>query len=579
MAMLGGIVSLFLITLLVFFHVVLQVQAVSQPGKWILSADSKHNREQNKFVFTKTLFKDSTIFMQWRSEDCKHPVNLSISWYLRSSRCYDEVFGLDNSELENYFMLDTEVREGGTGFFIFHKYDPVECGQRVHELAVKSFDVPIKIMKFESAASEKPTVGKNATTKAEDEEVQEMTAMTSSAVPPYAVARTWEDGPYMFIVQIEETGSNPDKYHGSEPRGSSEEGKEWKLELEIRMLGPYQYLSASEWPLMCFYMVMCIIYVLLGVLWLVLSACYWRDLLRIQFWIGGVLFLGMLEKAVYYAEFQSIRYDGLSVQGAVIFAEILSAVKRTLARVLVIIASLGYGIVKPRLGALLHRVVGVGLVYLIFSVVEGVLRVNSAQDDLVLLAAIPLAVLDSALCWWVFISLAQTMKLLRLRRNLVKLSLYRHFTNTLIFTIIASVIFIIWMSKTFKFSKCQSDWRELWLDDAFWRFLFSIVLLVIMFLWRPSVNSQRYAFTPLIDEMSDEEKEEMRNEAFEGMKIRGMKTETNGSAKASKVVGDFLDEDLKWVEENIPSSIADMAPLLDSDEENITTQFEISKME
>lgn len=59
-------------------------------------------------------------------------------------------------------------------------------------------------------------------------------------------------------------------------------------------------------------MVMCIMYVLLAVLWLVLSACYWRDLLRIQFWIGGVIFLGMLEKAVYYAEFQSIRYDGLS---------------------------------------------------------------------------------------------------------------------------------------------------------------------------------------------------------------------------------------------------------------------------
>uniref|UniRef100_A0A3P8WE97 GOST seven transmembrane domain-containing protein n=1 Tax=Cynoglossus semilaevis TaxID=244447 RepID=A0A3P8WE97_CYNSE len=113
-------------------------------------------------------------------------------------------------------------------------------------------------------------------------------------------------------------------------------------------------------------MVMCIIYVLLAVLWLVLSARYWRDLLRIQFWIGGVIFLGMLEKAVYYAEFQSIRYDGLSVHGAVVFAEVLSAVKRTLARVLVIIASLGYGIVKPRLGALLHRVVGVGMLYLMF---------------------------------------------------------------------------------------------------------------------------------------------------------------------------------------------------------------------
>ncbi|XP_032618465.2 transmembrane protein 87A-like [Chelonoidis abingdonii] len=125
--------------------------------------------------------------------------------------------------------------------------------------------------------------------------------------------------------------------------------------------------------------------------------------------------------------------------------------------------------------------------------------------------------LDSALCWWILISLVQTMKLLKLRRNTVKLSLYRHFTNTLIFAVIASVIFIIWTTKTFRLTKCQSDWRELWIDDAFWRFLFSIILLVIMFLWRPSANNQRYAFVPLVDEGSeeeDEEEEHMVNEAF-----------------------------------------------------------------
>ncbi|KAL8219915.1 UNVERIFIED_CONTAM: Transmembrane protein 87A [Gekko kuhli] len=170
------------------------------------------------------------------------------------------------------------------------------------------------------------------------------------------------------------------------------------------------------------------------------------------------------------------------------------------------------------------------------------------------------------------------MKLLKLRRNLVKLSLYRHFTNTLIFAVIASIIFIIWTTKTFRLATCQSDWRELWIDDAFWRFLFSIILLVIMFLWRPSANNQRYAFMPLVDEGSepeDEEDEQMVNKAF-GMKMRGTKPEANGILKGSRV-----DEDLKWVEENIPSSMADVVlpPLLDSDEEIVTTKFEMSKME
>jgi hypothetical protein len=38
------------------------------------------------------------------------------------------------------------------------------------------------------------------------------------------------------------------------------------------------------------------VYVILGLAWLIVSFCQWRDLLRIQFWIGGVILLGMLEK-------------------------------------------------------------------------------------------------------------------------------------------------------------------------------------------------------------------------------------------------------------------------------------------
>nr|XP_014348620.1 PREDICTED: transmembrane protein 87A-like isoform X3 [Latimeria chalumnae] len=541
------------------------VSQAAEPGSWTIRADS--STMEQRFVFQKTLFNNSYISLKWISEECMPAVNLSISWYLRSSRCYDEVFTLKKKLAENYFNSTVVIQTGGTGSYVCHSYKAIECKQPVlsRELALNPFPKPVMLKVQQEADDFKHKK------REEKEEPANQTKAVLHTDNSHAVAQTWEDAPYMFIVQITEVLDGVGT--------SAEERKtNWKLTLEVKMFGPYQHLSASEWPLMTFYMVMCIVYVLYGTLWLVLSACYWRDLLRIQFWIGGVILLGMLEKAVFYAEFQSIRYAGVSVQGAVIFAEILSSVKRMLARVLVIIASLGYGIVKPRLGALLHRVVGVGMLYFVFSAMEGILRVKSAQDDLVLLASIPLAVLDSALCWWIFISLAQTMKLLRLRRNVVKLSLYRHFTNTLIFAVIASVIFIIWTTKTFRLASCQSDWRELWIDDAFWRFLFSILLLVIMFLWRPSANNQsRYAFMPLVDDISDEEEDDQTvNEAFEGMKLRGAKAEVNGSAKPSKV-----DEDLKWVEENIPTSMADVAlpPLLDSDEEIMTTRFEISKME
>ncbi|KPP73642.1 transmembrane protein 87B-like, partial [Scleropages formosus] len=323
-------------------------------------------------------------------------------------------------------------------------------------------------------------------------------------------------------------------------------------------------------PMLNFYMVMCMVYILYALFWFLWSACYWKDLLRIQFWIAGVIFLGMVEMAVFCAEYENTNAVGSASQGLLIFAELVSALKRTLARLLVIIVSLGYGIIKPRLGTVMHRVVGLGVLYFAFAAIEGVLRITGAKDsDLALLANIPLALLDSSLCWWIsfilhplsltnvyiFVSLAQTIKTLKLRRNPMKLSLYRHFTNTLILAIIASIIFMVWTTKKFRLADCQSDWKEIWVDDAFWRFLFSIILIVIMFLWRPSANNQRYAFTPLIDDSDDEEIEEflVSTNLGEGIKLRSSKSESNGTTKPPP----SADEDLKWVEENIPSSLTD----------------------
>ncbi|XP_064623727.1 transmembrane protein 87A-like isoform X2 [Lineus longissimus] len=425
-----------------------------------------------------------------------------------------------------------------------------------------------------AAVQAKPKTGKTTAKPATDpKKTTKATPHLNPAEPhdPSHVAKTWEDGLYMFVLHIEQL-----------------EEKDFSAKVTVWMKANYGYLSAMEWPLLPFYGVMCGIYVIFGVIWLFLSACNWRDLLRIQFWIGGVIILGMLEKAVFYAEYQTINSTGQSVRGAVVFAEIVSCGKRTLARMLVVIVSLGFGIVKPRLGPMLHRVIGMGALYFILGSVEACLRTLRPKSDpsnQALLASIPLAVLDSAICWWVFTSLVQTTRTLRLRRNVVKLSLYRHFTNTLIFAILASVAFMIWSIKEHKFANCLTDWKEIWVDDAYWHMLFSIILMVIMILWRPTNNNQRYAFSPLQDAADEEDEEPMLNDAFDGMKMRGMKGQANGSPKPRegkpKDAKAKVEDDLKWIEDNIPSSVADSAlpSLLDSDEEIMTTKFEMSKME
>ena len=390
---------------------------------------------------------------------------------------------------------------------------------------------------------------------------------TAIGLPPKTknrVARVPFAGEYMVVLSLEKVSG------------------EVLFDLEIRMKSPLGYLSADEYPLKTFYLIMCIVYVLYAVAWLIMSACNYHDLLRVQFWIGGVILLGLIEKSVHYSEYLNVNLSGRSEMGTEKFAAVVACVKRTVARMLVIIVSLGFGIVKPRLGPTLHRVIGVGVLYFIIALLEQMMFIdvyfNEGSREAWILMYIPLALIDSIICYWIFTSLLQTMKTLRLRRNTTKLSLYRHFANTIVFCVIISILMMLWAIHYHE-QGCNVNFANAWFETACWPMLFSVILLVIMILWRPNANNQRYAYSPMIDgngSDDDEEEEELMlgSGATETMKMRGSK-------KIVRSDVDKTEEDLKWIEENIPQTVADAAVpvLLDSDEEQMSTKYEMSKME
>ncbi|XP_005915491.1 transmembrane protein 87A isoform X3 [Haplochromis burtoni] len=505
--------------------------AAPESGLWTITVVNT----SRALLLRKSMYKDTDVELKVWPFDCPEEVDVTIHWLLKYYPCHNEYNNIE------------------------------EIYKRPGLIPEKNLDPNPKKAKADPHVSSAFEDKNDIKWITEEYDTSSATKNSSVKIRDHVIATTWKDGPYLLVVKIE----------------SSKPEANWSLTVNVVMKGSHGYISVTEWPLMIFYMVMCIVYILYALLWFLWAACYWKDLLRIQFWIAGVIFLGMVEKAVFCAEYENTNTVGSASPGLLIFAELVSAFKRTLARLLVIIVSLGYGIVKPRLGTVMHRVVGLGILYLAFASIEGVLRITGGRDNgRALITAIVLAMFDSCAIWFIFVSLAQTIKTLKLRRNPVKLSLYRHFTNTLIFAVIASIIFMGWTAKKLRLVECQSDWIELWVEDAFWRFLFSVILLVIMFLWRPSANNQRYAFTPLIDDSDDEEIEEFiaSTNLADGIKLRATKNETNGTVKPAET---NPDEDLKWVEDNIPTSLTDVALpiLLDSDEEIMTTKYEMSKLE
>uniref|UniRef100_F6UB05 Transmembrane protein 87A n=1 Tax=Ciona intestinalis TaxID=7719 RepID=F6UB05_CIOIN len=488
-------------------------------------------KTDNSLYIVKTLYRDSIVKVAIVGKDkkCASTEAIEVFWQVRSSSCFV------NEPSESSDTEDDVASENA-----------VTAAPDVENTATSNSETPAK----ESQNGEANPGEQNA----EETDAGSDKSVDATAVVP-------ERSYYLFYLFTTNIHSD-DAY-----------------EVTIELKSPVGYLSAHEYPLLTFYMCMCIAYIIYALLWLVMCACNYRDLLRVQFWIGGVILLGMIEKAVFYSEFLSVDQTGISVIGAAKFAEIVSALKRTLARMLVIIVSLGFGIVKPRLGPMLHRIIVVGGLYFVLAVVEAMIRNDSSLHDpnnrAVILAFIPLAILDAVICWWVFMSLLQTMKTLRLRRNTTKLSLYRHFSNAIIFCVLASIIMIIWSWRVHSV-RCMVDWPQLWMETAFWHLLFSVILFVIMILWRPTANNQRYAYSPMVDGNDSDEDEEpmLSGGARETVKMRGGK-------KFERSGGDKTEEDLKWIEENIPQTIADVAlPMLESDDEDeITTKYEMSKME
>nr|QVK45772.1 G protein-coupled receptor [Proales similis] len=384
------------------------------------------------------------------------------------------------------------------------------------------------------------------------------------------IAQTWANGPYSFFLVTRSVNK-----------------RNYQLRVTIAFKYHGGYLSAYDWPFLPFYSIMCAVYSGFALFWTISSFVYWRDMLRIQIWIGAVILLGLMEKAAFLAEYEGINRHGYAYKYAVITAEIISCLKRSLARMLVILVSVGFGITKPRLGSTMSKILTAGGVYFVFALIDSLFRVIERKentDSKGALAGVPLVFIDVAISYWIATSLQQTMHTLRLRRNVTKLTLYRHFANTLAFCLVASVIFMIWSIFRFRFVDCLKDWEELWLDDAFWHILFSFILLIIIILWRPSKNSQRYAFSPLIDneDFDDDDDEMAENELFDSTKMRTRTSSGRDSSKpTSSSQARSIEDELKWVEENVPSSFAETAlpGIVDSDEELATTRLEMSKMD
>lgn len=180
---------------------------------------------------------------------------------------------------------------------------------------------------------------------------------------------------------------------------------------------PEGYLPGKMAPLMTFYGLMSLAYLLLGLVWFLRFGQFWKDIIQLHYHITAVIALGMCEMAIWYFEYANFNSTGTRPMGITLWAVTCSSVKKTLSRLLLLVVSMGFGVVRPTLGGITSKVLLLGLVYFIASealeLVENLGNINDFSGKTKLVLVLPVVFLDSCFILWIFSSLSKTLEKLQ----------------------------------------------------------------------------------------------------------------------------------------------------------------------
>ncbi|KAL5857162.1 hypothetical protein ACOSQ3_004620 [Xanthoceras sorbifolium] len=283
---------------------------------------------------------------------------------------------------------------------------------------------------------------------------------------------------------------------------------------------PDGYLPGRMAPLMKFYVYMSLAYLVLSVIWFIQYIRFWRDILQLQHCITAVIALGLFEMILWYFEYANFNNTGMRPVVITTWVVTIGAIRKTISRILILSISMGYGVVRPTLGGLTSKVLLLGVTYFLaaelLDITEYVGTINDISGRARLFLVLPDAFLDAFLILWIFTALSKTLEQLQAKRSSVKLDIYRKFSNALAVTVVASVTWIayeVYFKATDPFNE---RWQGAWIITAFWDVLAFALLCVICYLWGPSQNSQRYAYSEEAGEEFDEETQSLTRGKPEG---------------------------------------------------------------
>ncbi|KAJ3325482.1 hypothetical protein HDV06_004341 [Boothiomyces sp. JEL0866] len=286
--------------------------------------------------------------------------------------------------------------------------------------------------------------------------------------------------------------------------------------ISMRVRNPYGSLPAIFYPAIPFHYAILGGYLLFFAVWSYRSYVNRAELLRIQNLFGGMILFLIIENIANIVFFQDFNDHGYISRYLLGVKVTFNAARNSISFFMILLISLGYGIVWPTLGKTMYVCVALLVLHFIFGALyfTNAMLTQDSNASLVFLLGLPLAVTLMTFYIWILVSISKTVKYLESKRQSVKLEMYNKLFNILTISISMLVVIFVVNSINMMFRRednwiaNQWKWRWLLLDGSLGANYF-ITFVMIGLMWMPTRNNARLGLTQLDSEDMEEGENEI----------------------------------------------------------------------
>ncbi|KAI8899854.1 lung seven transmembrane receptor-domain-containing protein [Globomyces pollinis-pini] len=296
------------------------------------------------------------------------------------------------------------------------------------------------------------------------------------------------NGLYCVLVEVDEF--------------DSEDYADYSVDMNIG--SPYGKLPAIFFPALPYFASLLSAYVLIAIGWMFTSFLNRKELLPIQNLIGAMILFLVVEQSINLGFFMDFNENGFVSKKFLGIMVTVSAARNSLSFFLLLIVSLGYGVVHPTLGKKMWSCVFLTLIHFIFGALyfTNSMLTKNLNSFFAFLVGAPLAISMFIFYVWILLSITHTIEYLESRRQSVKLLMYNRLSTIL--TVSITMIFFIFLVNSINllfrnnpvWIATQWRWRWLLLDGCLNTNYF-LTFISIAWLWVPTNHNSRLALEQL----------------------------------------------------------------------------------